>query len=66
MKKSLHFLFLTILVLASCLAVWAQDDDDDVRVFEVRLPDTVKKKKKKKRENIFVKGLTENDFAIFE
>lgn len=66
MRKLLYFLCLTILVSAFSLAVSAQVDDDPVRVFEVRLPVTVEKKKTKKREDIFVKGLTVNDFVVFE
>jgi Ca-activated chloride channel family protein len=66
MKNLLRFLCLTILVSAFSLAVSAQVNDDGVKVFEVRLPVTVEKKKKKKREDVFVKGLTENDFLVFE
>lgn len=66
MKNLTRFLILTILVSAFSIAVSAQVNDDDVKVFEVRLPVTVEKKKKKKREDVFVKGLTENDFLVFE
>ena len=49
MKNLARFLFLAVLVSAFGIVVTAQvDDDDDVKVFEVRLPVTVEKKKTKK------------------
>lgn len=69
MKLLSRFLCLTLIIPAlGLLAVSAQvtEDDDDVKVFEVRLPVTVEKKKRKKREDKFVRGLTEQDFAVFE
>lgn len=65
MKNLSRFLILTVLISAFSLAVSAQDDDE-VKVFEVRLPVTVEKKKKKKKESAFVKGLTPGDFEIYE
>jgi VWFA-related protein len=47
------------------LVTFAQnpDDDDQISVFEVRLPVTVNEKKKKKR---LVKDLLQNDFVVLE
>lgn len=69
MKLLSRFLCLTLFITAfGLLTVPAQvtEDDDDVKVFEVRLPVTVEKKKRKKREDKFVRGLTEQDFAVYE
>lgn len=69
MKNTLRFLIFTLLLSVFSVAVFAQDDDDDpVSVFEVRLPITVeyKSKKKRKQEGRLVKGLTKNDFVVFE
>jgi VWFA-related protein len=66
MKNSLRFLIFTLFISVFSITVFAQDDDDPVGVFEVRLPITVEKKKTKKRESKLVKGLTRDDFVIFE
>ncbi len=67
MKNLIQVLIFTLLLSAFSTAVFAQiDGDDTTGVFEVRLPITVEKKKKKKRESKLVKGLTRNDFVIFE
>lgn len=66
MKNSLRFLIFTLLLSVFSIAVFAQDDDDPVSVFEVKLPITVEKKKTKKRESKLVKGLTRDDFVVFE
>ena len=62
MKNSLRFLIVTLLLSVFSIGVFAQDDDDPVSVFEVKLPITVEKKKAKKRESRLVKGLTKDDF----
>jgi len=54
-----------LLVLASFLSIPAFAQDD-VATFEVRLPITVETKKKKKKQDRIVKGLTKNDFVVFE
>lgn len=67
MKNSLRFLIFTLLLSVFSIAVFAQDEvDDPVSIFEVRLPITIEKKKTKKREDKFVRGLTKDDFLIFE
>jgi Ca-activated chloride channel homolog len=65
MKNLSRFIVFTVLMSAFSLAAFAQDDDP-VSVFEVRLPITVEKKNTKKREEKLVKGLTKDDFLIFE
>lgn len=66
MKNSLRFLIVSLFLSVFSIGVIAQDDDDPVSVFEVRLPITVEKKKGKKKESRLVKGLTKDDFAVFE
>ena len=66
MKNSLRFLIVTLFLSVFSIGVFAQDDDDTVSVFEVRLPITVESKKKKKGTRQLVKGLTKDDFIIFE
>lgn len=63
MKNLFRFVFLQVLVLYFVSAVAAQVDDSS-KVFEVRLPVTVEDKKDKKKG--LVKGLTINDFLVFE
>lgn len=67
MKNLSRFLVFAFLLSLFSAVVPAQDEDDDpVSVFEVRLPITVEKKKTKKREEKLVKGLTRNDFLVYE
>jgi len=72
MKDFAKYLVSAIFVLAVASVAVAQNpkptppDDEPVSVFEVRLPITVELKKKKKKEDNLVRGLTRNDFLIFE
>lgn len=65
MKNLSRILIFTFLVSLFSVLAFAQDDDP-VSVFEVRLPITVEKKKTKDREDKLVKGLTRDDFLIYE
>lgn len=64
MKNFAKFIFFTALLsVFSVATVSAQDTDDPVSTFEVRLPVTVTDKDKKKD---LIKGLRQNDFSVFE
>lgn len=75
MRKVTIFLFSILVFSLLTATASAQDprptppvevDDDPVSVFEVRLPITVERKKKKKNQDSLVKGLSRNDFLIYE
>lgn len=66
MKNLLQLFIFSLVISTFSVVVFAQDDDDPVSVFEVRLPITVEKKKKKKRQSRLVTGLTREDFVVFE
>ncbi len=63
MKSLLRFTIFAVLISLFSITALAQDDDDPVSTFEVRLPVTVTEKKKKKN---LVTGLRKGDFAVFE
>ncbi len=61
MKKVFQPLFLLFILTAFVFSAFAQDGNDTVGTFEVRLPVTVKDKK-----NNLVAGLTKSDFVVYE
>jgi VWFA-related protein len=63
MRNLIRFSVFALFISLFSVTLLAQDDDDPVSTFEVRLPVTVTEKKKNKN---LVPGLKRSDFEVFE